>query len=80
MPSEDAIGEKLELMSRLLAISLVNGKSQREQIRLLSIAGMRPTAIAELLGTTANTVNVGLSALRKGGKLKLKSEGGAEDV
>ena len=80
MPNEDGLGEKLDLLSRLVAISLINGKPQREQVRLLSIAGMRPTVIAQLLGTTANTVNVALSALRKGGKLRLKSEGGMEDA
>jgi DNA-binding CsgD family transcriptional regulator len=82
MPLEEAadLSKKLDLVIRLLAVNLVNGKSQREQIRLLSIAGIGPKEIADLLGTTSNTVNVALSGLRKSGNLKLKSEGGKEDA
>jgi DNA-binding CsgD family transcriptional regulator len=72
--------KKIDLLIRLFAVNMVNGKSQQEQIRLLSIGGMGPKEIADLLGTTPNTVNVTLSTLRKKGKLKLKSEGGKEDV
>jgi hypothetical protein len=71
---------KNDLLTKLVAIGLVNGKPQKEQIRLLSIAGMGPKEIADLIGTTANTVNVALSALRKNGKMNLKSEGAKEDV
>jgi DNA-binding CsgD family transcriptional regulator len=82
MQAEDTedLKKKMELLVRLFAIHLVNGKSQREQIRLLSIAGMGPKDIADLLGTTPNTVNVALSALRKKGNLNLKSEGAKEDA
>ena len=72
--------KKIELLTRLVAIGLVNGKNQQEQIRLLSIAGMKPAEIADLIGTTGNTVNVALSALRKSSKMNLKSQGGREDV
>ncbi|HEV2619484.1 MAG TPA: hypothetical protein VGU23_06040 [Acidobacteriaceae bacterium] len=74
------LGKKIDTLTRLLAIGLVNGKRQKEQIRLLSIVGLGPKDIAELIGTTSNTVNVALSALRKENKLNLKSEGGKEDV
>ncbi|MGP8173154.1 MAG: hypothetical protein ACLP7O_01245 [Terracidiphilus sp.] len=67
--------KKFDTLTRLLAIGLVNGKKQRDQIRLLSIAGLSPTEIAGLIGTTPNTVNVALSALRKDKRLNLKSEG-----
>jgi hypothetical protein len=82
MPQNDLEGldKKIDLLIRLIAIGLVNGKNQQEQIRLLSIAGMKPTEIAELIGTTGNTVNVALSALRKNNKMNLKSHGGKEDV
>ena len=80
MVNVDEDGTKPDLLTRLVAIGLVNGKSQKEQIRLLSIAGMGPRDIAELLGTTANTVNVALSALRKNGKMNLKSNGAKDDV
>ncbi len=82
MPPKDAqeLLKKIDLLTRLFAIQLVNGKTQKEQIRLLSIAGMGPSEISDLLGTTANTVNVTLSALRKKNDLNLKSEGGKEDA
>jgi DNA-binding CsgD family transcriptional regulator len=69
------LGKKLDLLVRLIAVNLVNGKSQREQIRLLAIAGMGPKEIADLIGTTPNTANVALSGLRKAKRLNLKSEG-----
>jgi DNA-binding CsgD family transcriptional regulator len=74
------LGKKIDMLNRLLAIGLVGGKRQRDQIRLLSVAGMGPKEIADLIGTTPNTVNVALSALRKENKLNLKSEGGKEDA
>lgn len=76
---EDLAG-KIDMLTRLFAVQLVNGKNQREQIRLLSIAGMGPKEIADLIGTTPNTVNVTLSTMRKKGELNMKSEGGKEDV
>jgi DNA-binding CsgD family transcriptional regulator len=72
--------KKVDLLTRLVAIGLVAGKNQQEQIRLLSIAGMKPAEIAELIGTTGNTVNVALSVLRKNGKLNLKSQGGKDEL
>jgi tRNA A22 N-methylase len=74
------LGRKIDMFNRLLAIGLVNGKRQRDQIRLLSVAGMGPKEIADIIGTTPNTVNVALTALRKENKLNLKSEGGKEDA
>ena len=76
----DELARRIDMLTRLLAINLVNGKSQKEQIRLLSVAGMGPKEIADLLGTTSNTVNVALSALRKKGSLNLKFEGDKEDA
>ena len=45
----------------LLALSLVQERTQSEQIALLNRAGFRPFEIAALLGTTSNTVRVQLS-------------------
>jgi DNA-directed RNA polymerase specialized sigma24 family protein len=64
----------MDVLTKLVAISVINGKKQRDQIRLLSIAGMTPSEIADLVGTTTNTVNVALSGLRKSKKLNLKPE------
>lgn len=67
--------QKIDILIRLSAISVVYGKKQKDQIRLLSIAGMSPSEIANFVGTTPNTVNVALSAFRKEKRLNLKSEG-----
>jgi DNA-directed RNA polymerase specialized sigma24 family protein len=63
---------KLDLLIRLTAINLVSGKKQRDQIRLLALAEMSPIEIASVLGTTANTVNVALSSIRKTKELNLR--------
>ena len=80
MANNDDVTTRSDLQTRLIAIGLVNGKPQKEQIRLLSIAGMSPKEIADLIGTTPNTVNVALSSLRKNGKMNLKTEGAKDDV
>jgi hypothetical protein len=61
-----------EEIIRLLAIQIRRGSaSQTEAIRELGRAGFGPTRIADLLGTTSNTVNVALAkerARKKGSK------------
>jgi len=65
-PNPDATVEsELKVTRRLLALSLIDGKKQREQIALLATAGMDRHEIAELVGTTAGTVSVEISNLRK---------------
>jgi len=55
-----------EEVVRLLAIQIRRGSdSQSEAILELSRAGFGPTRIAELLGTTANTVNVTLQKAKQ---------------
>jgi tRNA A22 N-methylase len=71
--------DKMDMLVRLSAIGLINGRKQKDQIRLLSIAGMGPAQIAELIGTTPNTVNVVLSGLRRTKGLNLKPEGTEEN-
>jgi DNA-directed RNA polymerase specialized sigma24 family protein len=71
--SKAELQSELKRISRLLAIALAVGKKQSEQVILLSKAGLEPKEIAELIGTSANTVSVLLSKLRKEGKLKLPS-------
>ena len=61
---------ELRIVRRLLALSLIDGKKQREQIKLLATAGMDRHEIAELLGTTAGTVSVEISNLRKQGVMR----------
>lgn len=52
----------------LLALLLVQERKQPDQIVLLSRAGFRPSEIAELLGTTPNTVSVQLSVQKRAKK------------
>jgi CRP-like cAMP-binding protein len=65
--SDQILASELKIVSRLLALSLIDGKKQREQIELLATAGMDRHAIAELVGTTAGTVSVEMSNLKKQG-------------
>ena len=55
---------QLEKLTRLLALLVVKGESQVEKIKVLAGAGFASGEIAELLGTTSNTVSVTLSKLR----------------
>jgi len=56
---------KLDRIICLMVSGLTEGRSQKENIRLLSKAGFTPKDIGRILGTTANTVRVALSGLRK---------------
>jgi DNA-directed RNA polymerase specialized sigma24 family protein len=57
---------KLNTLSlKLNALSLVEGKSQTEKIFLLSKVGFAPKEIADLIGTTPNTVRVALVDIKK---------------
>jgi CRP-like cAMP-binding protein len=62
---EQKLESELRIVRRLLALSLIEGKKQREQIALLATAGMDRHEIAELVGTTAGTVSVEISNLKK---------------
>ena len=65
------IGQKLDMLIRLQAHSLVlNMSSQKEKILFLARAGLPPKDIADILGTTPNTVNVALSNARRDGTLR----------
>ena len=63
---EEALLEKLDTLVRLQAHSSVARlESQKEKILFLSKAGITPKDIADILGTTSNSVNVALSNARK---------------
>ena len=67
----EEVGEKLDILIRLQATALVNNfESSKEKILFLSKCGLRPSVIADLLGTSANYVNVTLSRERKAAKLE----------
>jgi len=62
---EELLLDKTDKILRILAVSATKGLKQREQIALLSQARLQPKDIADLLGTSSNTVRVELVALRK---------------
>jgi hypothetical protein len=67
----DDISEKLDVLIRLQAAALTaTMESSKDKILFLSKAGLRPTLIAEIVGTTTNHVNVTLSTARKTRKSK----------
>ena len=63
--TDSAVVDKLDQILRVLAALATKDMKQREQIALLNRAGLQPKAIADLLGTSSNTVRVELVALRK---------------
>lgn len=67
------IGVELRVLRRLMALSIIEGRKRKEQIRMLASAGLDRNEIAELLGTTAGTVSVEISNLRKDGLLGAKT-------
>jgi len=60
--------ERLNILTKLVAAGFLKGKTQREQIWLLSKTGLQSGEIAELIGTSPNTVSVELTAMRKAKK------------
>ena len=67
----DDLSAKLDILIKLQAAALTaQMASTKDKILFLAQAGLRPTLIAEILGTTANHVNVALSKGRKPSKGK----------
>lgn len=72
-PKEEEILQELQRISRLLVLIAMKDQSQqKDQIAALSRVGLEPKEIADLLGTTPNTVRVALVDIRK----KAKTEKG----
>lgn len=68
--------DKIDILIRLQAISMVERfATQREKIAFLSKVGLGPKVIADILGTSANTVSVALSNMKKGTTADAKSKG-----
>ena len=59
------IKRSLDVLIRLRVQDLCAGRSQKEMILLLDSVGCRPSEIAGLLGTTANSVSPVLSRARR---------------
>jgi DNA-directed RNA polymerase specialized sigma24 family protein len=62
---EDPTALKIDKILRILAVIATKGMNQRQQIAVLHQARLQPKEIADLLGTSSNTVRVELVALRK---------------
>lgn len=69
---EQLILDRIDKILRILAVLATKGMKRRDQIALLDQAGLQPKDIADLLGTSGNTVRVELVALRKAGASKKK--------
>jgi DNA-binding CsgD family transcriptional regulator len=65
--------QRLDKIARLIAVSIIADRKQRDQIRILWRAGLQPKEIADLLGTTRNTVSVELSAMRRAGRTRISA-------
>lgn len=63
--TDELILDRLNKILRILAAIATKEMKQRNQIALLSQAGLQPKDIADLLGTSSNTVRVELVALRR---------------
>jgi hypothetical protein len=63
--NDELVVEKLDRVLRLLAVIAVKGMSQTDQIAILDRVGFAPKEIAEIVGTTSNTVRVGLVSIRR---------------
>jgi len=55
----------LERLTNLVALLLVKGEPQADQIRTLAPAGYGNSEIASLLGLTSNAVNIALHRIRR---------------
>jgi DNA-directed RNA polymerase specialized sigma24 family protein len=63
--NDEQTTEKLDRALRLLAAIATRGLSQTDQIALLDRTGFAPKEIAEIVGTTSNTVRVSLVSIRR---------------
>lgn len=59
------VARLLEILTRLNLQTMRGDRTQRDMVLMLDAVGCGPSEIADLLGTTANTVNVTLSNAKK---------------
>ncbi len=60
----------LEILVRLNLQTMRGDRMQKDMILLLDLIGCGPSEIADLLGTTSNTVNVSLSTAKRENRKK----------
>ena len=67
----DDVCQKLDILIKLQALSLTKDfDSQKEKALFLHRCGLEPRVIAEILGTSSNSVSVMLSKARKTGEIE----------
>jgi predicted Rossmann fold nucleotide-binding protein DprA/Smf involved in DNA uptake len=66
--------KELQQIKRLLVILCIKEQPQKEKIKILSNVGFQPKEIADLIGTTAHTVSVILSNIKKEAKKKVQND------
>jgi len=64
MEKENEIIDKLSLLVKLTAATVVDGKDFKQQVRLLTAVGLKPKEIGDILGKSANNVSVMLNYLK----------------
>jgi hypothetical protein len=62
---EKELSGKLDIIIKLLAADVTQGKSLKEQVGLLSGLGLQPSVIAEITGKNANLIRVTKAGLKK---------------
>ena len=67
------VEEKLDTIIRLLATQAIEGREYRDQVSVLTSAGLKSTDIAKLTGKTANNVKVTLHLMKKAKKGEKKN-------
>ncbi|MFH1326658.1 MAG: hypothetical protein ABIH59_00845 [archaeon] len=65
---EKELLKKFDTVIKLLTISSLKDETQLQKIKILSSAGLPPKDIADLLGTSSNTVSVALHKLKNKSK------------
>jgi len=70
--------ERLNVLIKLTAANVIQGKNFKDQVSLLSSVGLQPKEISDILGKTSNHINVTLTMLRK--ERNKKSQTSKEEV
>ena len=65
MVDENKLFEKLDKISKILAVGAMKDKEFRDQIKILTDIGFSPSEIAEITGKNVNTVNVTKTLMKK---------------
>lgn len=65
-----SIDSKLNLLTKLMALDVVKGRTFSEQVKMLHSVGMSPSEIASCLGKTPNNIRVAIHSLKKKAQVK----------